>query len=91
MNQPNFVIDSGAHPFLHPNCHHQIVFSKLSLKIEYPPLFERLVRDYENADSQPINKAIEIFNWESYFKTKTFMINLNFLMKQKSMLSVITL
>ena len=27
-NQANFVIDSGVHPSLHPNCHHQIVFSK---------------------------------------------------------------
>ena len=35
MNQPNFVIDSWVHPSLHPNCHHQIVFSKLKLKIEF--------------------------------------------------------
>ena len=61
-NQPNFVIDSGVHPLLHPNCHHQIAFSKLNLKIEYPPLYVRLIRDYKNADSQSINKAIEMFN-----------------------------
>ena len=34
MNQPNFVIDTGVHPSLHPNCHLQIVFSKLNLKID---------------------------------------------------------
>ena len=55
---------------LHPNCHHQIVFSKLNLKIEYPPLYERLVWDYKNADSQSINKAIEMFNWEKLFQNK---------------------
>ena len=33
-NQPNLVIESGVHPSLHPNCHHQIVFEKRSLKIE---------------------------------------------------------
>ena len=58
------------HTLLHPNCHHQIVFSKLNLKIEYPPLYERLVWDYKNADSQSINKAIEMFNWEKLFQNK---------------------
>ena len=32
-------MDSGAHASLHPNCHHQIVYEKLNLKIEYPPPF----------------------------------------------------
>ena len=81
-NQPNFVIDSAVYPSLHPNCHHQIVFSKLNLKIKSPPLYELLVWDYKNSDSQSINKAIEIFSWEKYFKIKIFTINLNFLMKQ---------
>ena len=36
-NQLNFMIDSGVHLSLHPNCHHQIVFSKLNLQIEYLP------------------------------------------------------
>ena len=58
------------HLLLHPNCHHQIVFSKLNLKIEYPPLYERLEWDYKNADSQSINKAIEMFNWEKLFQNK---------------------
>ena len=34
VNQPNLVIDSGIHPSLHQNCHHQIIFCKLNLKIE---------------------------------------------------------
>ena len=25
ISQPNLVIDAGVHPFLHANCHHQIV------------------------------------------------------------------
>ena len=70
MNQPNFVIDSGVHPSLHPNCHHQTAFSKLNLKIKYPPLYERLVWHYKNANSQSINKAIEMFNSEKLFQNK---------------------
>ena len=28
--QPNLVVDSGLHPSLHPSCHHQIVYAKLT-------------------------------------------------------------
>ena len=55
---------------MHPNFHHQIVISKLNLKIAYPPFSERLVWDNKNADSQSINKAIEMFNWEKLFQNK---------------------
>ena len=55
---------------MHPNCHHQIVFSKVNLKIVYSPLYERLVWDYKNVDSQSINKAVEMFNWEKLFQNK---------------------
>ena len=27
--QTNLVIESGVHPSLHPNCHHQIVFTNI--------------------------------------------------------------
>ena len=36
-DQPNYVIDCGTHPSLHPSCHHQITFCKLNLKVEYSP------------------------------------------------------
>ena len=36
INQNNFIMDSDAHPSLHPTCHHQIVYAKLNLKIECP-------------------------------------------------------
>ena len=35
-DQYNYVIDCDTHPSLHPNCHHQITFYKLDLKVEYP-------------------------------------------------------
>ena len=40
-NQPNLVTESGVHLSLHPKCHYQIVFAKLNLKVEYPPLYAR--------------------------------------------------
>ena len=39
-NRSNLERDSGVQPSLHANCHHQITYSKLNLKIEYPPTYE---------------------------------------------------
>ena len=33
-DQPNYVLDCSTHPSLHKNCHHQIKFCKLNLKVE---------------------------------------------------------
>ena len=35
-SQPNLLIESGVHPSLHPNCHHQIIFAKFNLDMVYP-------------------------------------------------------
>ena len=29
-SQPNLLIESGVHPSLHPNCHHQIVLQNFT-------------------------------------------------------------
>ena len=50
-DQSNLVVDSGVHPFLHPNCHHQITFSRYNLPVEYSLLYERLVWDYNKANT----------------------------------------
>ena len=34
-SQPNLVVDSGVHPSLHPNWHHQTVYTKFNLKIRF--------------------------------------------------------
>ena len=58
INKPNLVTDSGIHPSLHQNCHHQVIFWKLNLKIEYPPPYAREVRDYRKAQTDLINRRI---------------------------------
>ena len=42
-NQSNIVMDSGVHLSLHEKCHHQIIYSKLNLRIEYPPPYIRKI------------------------------------------------
>ena len=67
-SQPNLVIESGVHPSLYPNCHHQIIYAKFELKIYYPPSYEREVWHYQNADSNATKKAITDFSWERAFE-----------------------
>ena len=66
-DQPKLSRNSGVHALLHPNCHHQIVYSSLNLKISYPPPYQRLVWDYKKADSKNIKKALDPVNWERLF------------------------
>ena len=39
--QSNLVVESGVHPSLHPNFHHQIVFAKFNVQIFYPLPYPR--------------------------------------------------
>ena len=66
-NQPNLVINSGVHPLLYQNCHHQIIFAQIDLKLYYPPAYKQLVWDYQKANIDAINLAIKSFNWENAF------------------------
>ena len=34
-DQPNLITDYGVHPSLHEQCHHQIIYGKLSVGMEY--------------------------------------------------------
>ena len=44
--------------------------SKLNLKVEYPPLYERLVSVGLQKCRFTFNKAIKMFNWEKLFQNK---------------------
>ena len=60
-NQPNIVTNSGVHLSLHEKCHHQIIYSKLNLRIEYTPPYIRKIRDYNRSETDSINRSTEIF------------------------------
>ena len=65
------VVESGVHPSLHPNCHHQVVFAKFNLMILYPPPYSREVWHYREANTDLIRGAISNFNWEKAFYNNT--------------------
>ena len=49
---------------------HQIIYSKLNLKIEYPPSCTRKIWDYNRSETDLINHSIEIFDWSKLFSGK---------------------
>ena len=59
-NQPNLVTDSGVHPWLHSNCHHQIVYAKFNFKVIYPPPYVRHIWHYNHEKSETINERVSI-------------------------------
>ena len=60
-DQVNYVIDCGIHPSLNKNCHHQITFCNLNLKVEYPPPYQCLVWNFKKSNNDGIKRAISLF------------------------------
>ena len=58
---------SSVHFPLHPNCHHQIVFTKINVKNCYPPPYEREIWHYEKANTDFICRSINQFFWDNRF------------------------
>ena len=69
-SQPNLITESGVHPSLHPNCHHQLKYVKLNLQIYYLPQYHREVCHYNNANTELIRRAVDQFNWQKVFLKK---------------------
>ena len=67
-SQPNLVMESGVYSSLHENCHHQLIYAKINLKVFYPPPYERKMRHYQSANVDLIQQAIEQFSWEKSFR-----------------------
>ena len=69
-DQPNYVNDCSTPSSLHKNCHDQITFCKLDLKVEYPPTYQHLVWNFKKSNNDAIKRAIELVNWNSLFSHK---------------------
>ena len=61
------VGDSGVHPPLHPNYHHQIVYVKFKLKIHFPPPYEREIGHYGQGKTELIRRTAHELNWQRAF------------------------
>lgn len=66
-SQPNLVVESGIQLSLFNTCHHQIVYAKVSFKVQLPPTYEREVWHYNRAQIHLIERSIENFDWVRAF------------------------
>ena len=62
------------------NSHHQIIFAKFNLEIHYPPPYFREVWNYQDANTDLIRRAIDMFDWDRAFintnvNEKVFILN----------------
>ena len=78
-NQPNLMVDSGTHPSLHFNCHHQIIHSKINFQVEYPPPCQSHVWNYAKTTKDTILSALQNVDWHNLFANKTVHQQLNLL------------
>ena len=69
-SQPNLITESGVHPSLRPNCHHQLIYAKFNLQIYYPPQYYREVWQYSDANTELIRRTVDQFNWQKAFLNK---------------------
>ena len=69
-SQPILITESGIHPSLHPNCHHQLIYAKINLQIYYPPQYYREVWHYDDANTELIRRAVDYFNCQKAFLNK---------------------
>ena len=60
-------MSSAIHSSLHQNCHHQIVFAKFNLKVDYLPPYEREIWHFKKANTDHIKRTINRFTWERSF------------------------
>ena len=65
-DQPNLFVDNGVHPTLHEQCHHQIVYGKLSISTVKQPPYTRRIWFYDKSDTANIKRSIELFNWQKH-------------------------
>ena len=65
IEQPNILMDLGVHPSLYSKYHHQIIYSKLILKIKFSPPYTHKNSNYNRSESDLINRSIEDCNWPS--------------------------
>ena len=88
MSQPNLVMNSGVHSSLHPNYHHQIMHAKFKLKIFYPPSYEKVVWDCQDANNNLIQRPIFQLNWKRALYNKG--VNKQILIFNETILNIMT-
>ena len=83
----NLVMESGVHASLYLSCHHQIIYAKFNLKINYPPPYEREIWHHEEAVVDHIRKVVDLYSWEKAFRNPKSDVNFSFRKMVKNIIS----
>ena len=67
-DQPNLSVNCGVHASLHPNCHHQIVYSRFNLDIYYAPPYQCLIWDYKITELNELIYSTKTMYYENLAK-----------------------
>ena len=70
-SQPNSVMESGVHSSIHQNCHHQIKYAKINLKVCYPQPYEHEIWHYQHENVGQIYRVTEQFSREKLFRNQS--------------------
>lgn len=57
------VVESRLHHSLHQNC--QVISAEFNLKVYYPPLYERTIYHYSQANTDVVQQVINISDWKN--------------------------
>ena len=69
-SQPNLLVKLGAQASLQPNCHHNVIYTKFTLQVFYPPSYIWEVRHYQESNVDLIRRSIYEFDWNRAFANK---------------------
>ena len=69
-SQPNLSVESGIQLSLHPNCHHQVIYTKFNHEVLYPPPYTREVWHHQNSNVDLIRRSINEFDSDTAFANK---------------------
>ena len=66
LNQ-RVISNHGVDVSILDKCHHNIIYSKINIRVPLPPAYVREVWDYQKANIENIKKAISNFDWNKVF------------------------
>ena len=66
----NITSDCGIEKTIHEKNHHDTIYGTLNFNVALLPPYYREIWDYKHADTETIQKAISVFDWQKVFKNK---------------------
>ena len=55
---------------IYDKCHHNVIYRKLNFDIPLPPPYYRKIWDYKKVNTEAIQRANSVFNWDMVFQNK---------------------